>query len=370
MENLKEASKFVHDNPSSKMVNAYKNHDTSHLRDMHDRWVGDHTRNPKSNPETSDKLLAVHHVLKSRGETVGELPKHKNLGIYVHENTNKDNHMTGFNFGLSANLINTTRQIIERKIEDKKVKSNNTEVDINPETNDKIEEVSKSTLSSYVKKVASLPPEKVKPSREKGIGMASKKLRVENNENYELTDEDKARIAEIEAMVDSELSEVKHFKTSYGWAGGRNERTGDMHKHPESKSTKSKDSSDDYDHDAEKKDIKRIRALKVKEDVSEEVDDLNENGDHEEHEEPHHDNDRHLHPIQQLKKIANSVEGREVPFKHKDGKETNVNRHLARHMLSVYNMKRTSIDKDEFAGKLHASNESMRSEINKHLKSS
>lgn len=33
----------------------------------------------------------------------------------------------------------------------------------------------------------------------------------------------------------AELNEVKHFKTTYGWAGGRNEKTGGVHKHPGNK---------------------------------------------------------------------------------------------------------------------------------------
>lgn len=31
----------------------------------------------------------------------------------------------------------------------------------------------------------------------------------------------------------SDLLEVKHFRTSYGWAGGRNEKTGKQYKHPD-----------------------------------------------------------------------------------------------------------------------------------------
>jgi hypothetical protein len=33
----------------------------------------------------------------------------------------------------------------------------------------------------------------------------------------------------------TELNEVKHFRTTYGWAGGRNEKTGGVHKHPGNK---------------------------------------------------------------------------------------------------------------------------------------
>jgi len=34
---------------------------------------------------------------------------------------------------------------------------------------------------------------------------------------------------------ETELDEAKHFRTAYGWAGGRNEKTGGMHKHPEAR---------------------------------------------------------------------------------------------------------------------------------------
>jgi len=85
-ETVTEAKKFVFDKPQSHMVKAYDKRDTSDLHDMHKRWSADHSK-PKNNPETSEKLLAVHHVLKSRGENVGELPKHKNLGLTMHEET-------------------------------------------------------------------------------------------------------------------------------------------------------------------------------------------------------------------------------------------------------------------------------------------
>jgi hypothetical protein len=44
----------------------------------------------------------------------------------------------------------------------------------------------------------------------------------DNVDNEEEDDED-----------EEELDEVKHFRTAYGWAGGRNEKTGGTHKHPD-----------------------------------------------------------------------------------------------------------------------------------------
>jgi hypothetical protein len=60
--------------------------DTDDLKQLHARWSGDH-KDKKSDPTTSERLLAVHHVLKKRGETPAELPQHKNLGMMrMHEN--------------------------------------------------------------------------------------------------------------------------------------------------------------------------------------------------------------------------------------------------------------------------------------------
>jgi len=179
-ETVTEAKKFVYDKPHPALVKAYDKRDTADLHGMHKRWSSDHS-SPKNNPETSEKLLAVHHVLKSRGENVGDLPKHKNLGMTVHEETNTEKRekvksvarmndpdptsekstlnktgqimtkiiedkptMSMPNFGLPASLIAATRQILEKKDDDagdaKKMTGGKTQVELNPETNDKIDE--------------------------------------------------------------------------------------------------------------------------------------------------------------------------------------------------------------------------------------
>jgi hypothetical protein len=61
-----------------RMLKAYQDRPTDELHDMHKRWSGDHS-NPKSDPDTSEKLLAVYHILKSKGHDV-TLPNHRNLG--------------------------------------------------------------------------------------------------------------------------------------------------------------------------------------------------------------------------------------------------------------------------------------------------
>lgn len=78
--------RWVQDRPMKVHVANMEKRDTDDLKQLHARWSGDH-KDKKSNPETSERLLAVHHVLKKRGENPAELPQHKNLGMMrMHEN--------------------------------------------------------------------------------------------------------------------------------------------------------------------------------------------------------------------------------------------------------------------------------------------
>lgn len=77
--------------------------------------------------------------------------------------------------------------------------------------------------------------------------------------------------------------------------------------------------------------------------------------------------DTHKHPMQQLEKISHSIEGREPHFEHKDESKTKVGRHLARHMVAIHNSMKTTQEKDDFANKLHANRDSMRSAVSKHF---
>jgi hypothetical protein len=174
--------RWVQDKPMKVHVAAMEKRDTADLKGMHDRWSGDH-KDKKSDPSTSERLLAVHHVLKKRGETVSDLPQHRNLGMMrFHEETNTEKRMklknvarpgdadpksekstlakTGSittkildegkplmsdkNFGLSSSLIAAARQIVEKKQEDngdvRKMEGGKTPVILNPETDDKINE--------------------------------------------------------------------------------------------------------------------------------------------------------------------------------------------------------------------------------------
>ena len=177
-ETIDEAKGFVYDKPSSSIVSSYRGHSTEHLKDMHSRWSADHA-DKKSKPSTSDKLLAVHHVLKSRGENVGELPRHPSLGMRTYsEETNSEKRRKVVNvarpgdadprseksklakhgeiktkivdegesdmlthdkkFGLSDSLIHAAKSIMEKK--DSVIKGGKTEVDLEPRTDDTVDQ--------------------------------------------------------------------------------------------------------------------------------------------------------------------------------------------------------------------------------------
>jgi hypothetical protein len=85
-ENMNEAKTFVYDKPNAQLVKMYDKKPTNDLKGMHSRWSKDHEQK-NSNPSRSEDLMAVHHVLKKRGENMPNLPKHKNLGMMrMHEN--------------------------------------------------------------------------------------------------------------------------------------------------------------------------------------------------------------------------------------------------------------------------------------------
>lgn len=178
-ENVSEA-KFIHDKPMASLVKAYSGHDVNHLKQLHARWSASHN-NPKSNPDTSEKLLAVHQVLKNKGESPADLPKHKNLGMHTYNeetNTEKRERIKNVarpddpkptesdklsrqaqiktkiidedktmalttNFGLPASLVAAAIAIMEKKADkkDDDIKSigkDTNEVDLEPKTNDDV----------------------------------------------------------------------------------------------------------------------------------------------------------------------------------------------------------------------------------------
>lgn len=441
-EHIEEAKgTWVQDKPLKVHVAAMEKRDTEDLKGMHSRWSGDH-KDKKSDPAHSERLLAVHHVLKKRGVSVPDLPQHRNLGMMRRftaeeaesagtkarvkiknvarpgdpEPTSEKSTLgkTGSiktkiveekptmslpNFGLPAGLIAAARQIVEKKHDDngdgdtKKIKGGKTAVIIDPETDDKINEgepkkkhttpksagekklaalahpkdkithkdvlvgrgvvkeeeveqineLSPETLGKYAVKVASLPPEKVKPSREAGIEKATKKLR---RVKEELSVEEIERIEAIAAQLD----EAKPTIVSAPIRGANQDYSG----------VGTKGAVADYT-------ISDSKKVKVKEEV--ELDEAR--GRPRKNplpagQEPAGD-DTHKHPMQQLEKISHAMEGNEPHFEHKDGSKSKIGKHLAKHIVAIHNSMRTTQEKDSFAQKVHANRDSLRSEVSKHF---
>lgn len=482
-ETVTEAKKFVFDKPHPTMVKAYDKRDTPELHGMHKRWSADHS-NPKNNPETSEKLLAVHHVLKSRGETVSDLPKHKNLGLQMHEETNTEKRMaiknvarpddaaptsekstlakTGEiktkitedkpamsvpNFGLPQSLINAARQIVEKKHDDsavdaKKMTGGKTAVDTDPETNDAPDDSDdKPAKKSHTvpktdkeKKLAALASPKNKITHKdvmvgrgvvkeednndlqeistlkkfvynfkagKSMHKALKKADaagddIENIDKHKdiyntarkrkegiarvgrLADRDRAKkgvkeevefsVEEIERIeaIAAQLDEAKPTIVSSPIRGANQDQSGfgtkgdtadytisDSKKmKKEELSSKEKMKRGMYNKEEVELDEARGRPRKNPLPAGKEA----EEGD-----------DTHKHPMQQLEKIAHAIVGSEPHFEHKDGTKTNVGKHLARHMVVLHNSMKTTQEKNDFADKLHANRDSMRSTMTKHF---
>lgn len=516
---------------------AYAKHETDHLKQMHARDVGVISRYKgkmgSGIDDVVDREHAVRKELAKRGHQV-EKPKHKlvteaddssgtKARVKIKNVARMDDpaptsekstlsktgqiktkiideekpFMSDKHFGLPASLIDSVRQIVEKKHEDDKtlVKGGKTQVDLEPETDDKIDEagtkkhtvpktekhkklaalahpkdkithkdilvgrgvvkeeeaeqideVSKATLGSYVKKVAALPPEKVKPSREKGIEMASKKLHGEelsskekmkrgmyNKEEVELSDSEKERIEELARSFPAEVDEaVKKSSvptattaTSAPTRGANQDQSGFGPKNNTADYTISDEKKlrkEETDLVESLKDAAH-EAMKVAHNAPDRAKAaINKLADHgkdkysdaamvhigatraylnrgnvdkaREHWQQAHaaikeetiaegrgrprknplpdgketeGDDTHKHPLQQLEKISHAVEGNEPHFEHKDGSKSKISRHLARHIVAVHNSMRTTQEKDNFAQKVHANRESMKSEVSKHL---
>jgi hypothetical protein len=492
----KMTKKFVFDKPYQPLVKAYSNHDTDHLKDMHKRWSESHQRNMKSSMDTntSEKLLAVNHVLKSRGEDM-KMPEHKNLGMHTYNmqeetNTEKKNvarmddveptsekstlSKTGSiktkiveekptmslpNFGLSASLIAAARQIVEKK-DDVKLTGGKTQVEVGPETDDRSESDEDTSTSKKKKKLDSVGKEdddvdndgdsdksdSYLKNRRKAIGKAIK-------EDEQLDEEGRVKLGQVSAGPDVKKDvtalKSKHKDTHTDFivrTRGPKEPSAGLYKNikvsPQggmksksatgfavygrpkvakeeveldevSKSTLGsyvKKASDDAtkhsymaaktgDLDTAAKASKRIRGIGkatdklTKEDFTADelarIDEIAKsifevaapgldsdkkyakgdvtNAVLSDEKKPSMDDDQHKHPMQQLEKIAHSVEGREPSFEHKDGSKTKVGKTLARQLKSVHDSMKTTQEKNKFADSVHASRDSMRAAADKHL---
>jgi hypothetical protein len=296
---------------------------------------------------------------------------------------------------------------------------------------EQIDEISKQTLGSYVKKVAALPPEKVKASREKGIETASKKLHKENveqveegkwdypkyytrtievddmggtnaatnrkrrkdfrkkiiakrhkelmtgklkKEEVEFSEEELNRIADIaNSFSEENLEEISkktlgsYAKKAAVSASGLAFTGGAAHATPDEINSYNKFNKSLH------KMGNRLRGInKAVDRLTREEVDLEE-GRGRPRKNPLPDgketegDDTHKHPMQQLEKISHAMEGNEPHFEHKDGSKSKLSRHLARHIVAIHNSMRTSQEKDNFAQKVHANRESMKSEVSKHI---
>lgn len=520
----KMTKKFVFDKPYQPLVKAYSNHDTEHLKDMHKRWSESHQRNMKGSMDTntSEKLLAVNHVLKSRGEDM-KMPEHKNLGMHTYnmkEETNTEKRMkiknvarmndveptsekstlsktdsiktkiveekptmSMPNFGLSASLIAAARQIVEKK-DDVKLTGGKTQVEVDPETDDRSESDEDTSTSKKKKKLDPVGKEdddidndgdvdksdSYLKNRRKAIGKAikedeqldevSKWRNGPEGKTWSKTahadDDDYAYTKDFfggakEPNIPSHKATGKVTSSTYADKVGARSQTpatgprgskaasiaaakklrdrsgvgfGPKGKLPEeveldevSKSTLGsyvKKASDDAtkhsymaaktgDLDTAAKASKRIRGIAkatdklTKEDFTADelarIDEIaqsifeiaepsmNPNGKQKgintnndvtnavlsDEKKPSMDDDQHKHPMQQLEKIAHSVEGREPSFEHKDGSKTKVGKTLARQLKSVHDSMKTTQEKNKFADSVHASRDSMRAAADKHL---
>ena len=602
-EEMTEAKRFVYDKPQSHLVKMYDKKPTEDLHAMHKRWSGDHA-DKKASPSRSEDLLAVHHVLKSRGANPAELPQHKSLGMMrMHEEssgtearvkiknvarpddaepTSEKSKLSktgeikmksvdediaasiSRKYGLSGGLLEAAKGVMQGK----------TQVDLDPETDDRednddddvkkeskkhttpksdkekklaalahpkdkithkdvlvgrgvlkkeeteieetikpyvsysgprpgkspsatvmaagekphktfskdehgadykqkamdyfkknmkklhseeveeIDELDKKTLGSYVTKVASLPPEKVKASREVGIEKAVKKYKMKEEVDIDsLTEEELEEVLKKSDPAGKWISDFVHSKNPKFAGKSKKERMkqalGAYYAKQRNEEVEIEEGDDQFTTkrrldliakqekklpagiSAARKALeirkqKAMKAHKAAQGMKEEAELTAEELEHIESIAAQLDeakptivsapirganqdqsgfgvkkntadytisdekkvrkeemeleegrgrpkksggeaegDDTHKHPIQQLTKISHAIEGSEPHFEHKDGAKTKVGKHLAKHVMAVYGSMRTSQEKDDFANKLHASKDSMKSAVSK-----
>jgi len=410
----KMTKKFVFDKPYQPLVKAYSNHDTDHLKDMHKRWSESHQRNMKGSMDTntSEKLLAVNHVLKSRGEDM-KMPEHKNLGMHVMgEETNTEKRekiknvarmddveptsekstlgktgsiktkiveekptMSLPNFGLSASLIAAARQIVEKK-DDVKLTGGKTHVEVDPETDDRSESDEDTSTSKKKKKLDPVGKEdddidndgdsdksdSYLKNRRKAIGKAIK-------EDEQLDEVSKSTLGSYVKKASDDATKHSYMAAKTGdldTAAKASKRIRGIAKATD-KLTKEDFTADELARiDEIAQSIFEIGTDGLDSDKKYAKGDVT-NAVLSDEKKPGMDDDQHKHPMQQLEKIAHSVEGREPSFEHKDGSKTKVGKTLARQLKSVHDSMKTTQEKNKFADSVHASRDSMRAAADKHL---
>lgn len=338
--------------------------------------------------------------------------------------------MSNPTFGLPSSLIDSVKNIIEKKEESKKdikLTGKKTDVDLDPETNDSVDETGEK-----------LDNEKVKSSKQRKLDPVGKEDDDVNNDGkVDKTDSYlKNRRKAIGKAMKEESGIVEALKMGYR---GYNWKAMSDKKAQQPATDKPKTKVDAFaDKLAGEMDAAKKKRLGVKEEAELSIEELNRLADIESQfseatnpysaaanksgtftgsgQDPQNDqsgvrtkgdtfpatisdskkmrkeeteldeargrprknplpagqetavDDRHLHPMIQLKKISNAIEGNEPQFQHKDGTKTTVGRHLARHMVRIHDSMRTPSEKESFASKLHSNRDSMKSTISQHLK--
>jgi hypothetical protein len=364
--------------------------------------------------DTSEKLLAVNYVLKSRGEDM-KMPEHKNLGMHTYnmqEETNTEKRekiknvarmddveptsekstlsktgsiktkiveekptMSLPNFGLSASLIATARQIVEKK-DNVKLTGGKTQVEVDPETDDRSESDEDTSTSKKKKKLDPVGKEdddidndgdsdksdSYLKNRRKAIGKAIK-------EDEQLDELSKKTLGSYVKKASDDATKHSYMAAKTGdldTAAAASKRIRGIAKATD-KLTKEDFTADELARiDEIAQSIFEIAAPGLDSDKKYAKGDVT-NAVLSDEKKPGMDDDQHKHPMQQLEKIAHSVEGREPSFEHKDGSKTKVGKTLARQLKSVHDSMKTTQEKNKFADSVHASRDSMRAAADKHL---
>jgi hypothetical protein len=280
------------------------------------------------------------------------------------------------NFGLSASLIAAARQIVEKK-DDVKLTGGKTQVEVDPETDDRSESDEDTSTSRKKKKLDPVGKEDDDIDNDGDVDKSDSYLKNRRKAIGKAIKEDEQLDEVSKSTLGSYVKKASDDATKHSYMAAK---TGDL--------------------DTAAKASKRIRGIAkatdklTKEDFTADelarideiaqsifevgTDGINPNGKQKgmgdvtnavlsDEKKPGMDDDQHKHPMQQLEKIAHSVEGREPHFEHKDGSKTKVGKTLARQLKSVHDSMKTTQEKNKFADSVHANRDSMRAAADKHL---
>jgi hypothetical protein len=279
------------------------------------------------------------------------------------------------NFGLSASLIAAARQIVEKK-DDVKLTGGKTQVEVEPETDDRSESDEDTSTSKKKKKLDPVGKEdddidndgdsdksdSYLKNRRKAIGKAIK-------EDEQLDEVSKKTLGSYVKKASDDATKHSYMAAKTGdldTAAKASKRIRGIAKATD-KLTKEDFTADELARiDEIAQSIFEVGTDGLDSDKKYAKGDVT-NAVLSDEKKPGMDDDQHKHPMQQLEKIAHSVEGREPHFEHKDGSKTKVGKTLARQLKSVHDSMKTTQEKNKFADSVHASRDSMRAAADKHL---